>query len=82
MATPAKTQLDLHLTAAQSAMAASQKMARAYMRWLSDQQRILMTPGGRRRAEDAHAKARGGPCGADLMSGYGRRCHDVDVEKL
>ncbi len=35
-----------------------------------------------RRAEDNHAKPEVKPCGCDLMDHYGKRCHDVDVERI
>jgi hypothetical protein len=35
-----------------------------------------------RRAEDNHAKPKIKPCGPDLTGHYGKRCRDVDVERI
>lgn len=46
-----------------------------------DQQARLLQAQGLRRAEDEHLHFCP-TCGADLMDHYGRRCHDVDVERI
>lgn len=48
---------------------------------LLDRNARLLRAAGTRRAEDEHLHF----CptrGADLMDHYGRRCHDVDVERI
>ncbi|MFQ5763485.1 MAG: hypothetical protein ACE5GT_01010 [Rhodospirillales bacterium] len=82
MPDPGKVSLNVQLTAFQSALLASQRVTASYLRLLDKQQKTLSAESGRRRADDGGDKACQGPCGADLQDHYGRRSHDVNVERL
>jgi len=82
MPNPDRVPYHVHLTAFQSAALASQRVTESCLRLLAKQQRTLMEVGDRRRTDDGGDKARCYPCGADLMDHYGRRSHDVDIERL
>lgn len=56
-------------------------MMESYMRLLRQQQEAFFRSLDHRRAEDAKAKPRVVPAGAELADHYGRRARDIDVEK-
>lgn len=74
--------LDVQRAAYLGLLVASQKMTEHCLRLLEEQQRTLASVSKKRRAEDGGRKPCA-PCNAaDLQYRYGRRCHDVDVERL
>ena len=86
MPTPGKTPLDFQRAALKSAVAASQQMTAGYLRLLSMQQRMLAGGPHRRKSDPGNGKTRIRiQCrfnAVDLQYHYGRRNHDVDVERL
>lgn len=59
----------------------SRVMMDGYLHWLRQQQAILNRHLDHRRAEDAHVRPKVVPEGPDLQDHYGRRSHDIDVER-
>ena len=87
MPIPGKTPLvDFQRAAFEGTLAASQRMTAGFLRLLSMQQRMLAGGPHRRNSDSGNGKTRmRTQCrfnGADLQYHYGRRNHDVDVERL
>jgi hypothetical protein len=74
--------LDVQRAACLGLLVASQKMTEAYLRLLEEQQKTLASVSRKRRLEDRGAAPSVAGSAADLQYCYGRRCHDVDVERL
>lgn len=77
-----RNSLDVQRAACLGMLVASQKMTKAYLRLLEEQQKTLASVSRKRRFEDGGGKPAVAGNAADLQFCYGRRCHDVDVERL
>jgi hypothetical protein len=53
-----------------------------YLHLLEQQQHLFEITQAPKRSEDAGRHPKTHPCGPDLGDHYGRRAHDVDVEKI
>jgi hypothetical protein len=73
---------DMQQAACIGVLVASQKMTECCLRLLDEQRRLLAAVPRKRRAEDGGARPAAAGNAADLQYHYGRRCHDVDVERL
>lgn len=86
MPTLGKTPLDFQRAAFEGTLAASQRMTAGFLRLLSMQQRMLAGGPCRRETDGGGTLNRSRiQCrleGVDLQYHYGRRNHDVDVERL
>ena len=86
MPTLGKTPLDFQRAAFEGTLAASQRMTAGFLRLLSMQQRMLAGGPCRRESDGGGTRIRSRTqCrfnGVDLQYHYGRRSHDVDVERL
>ena len=71
----------LQRTALESMMGFTRMMTDSYLHLLQQQQAVINRAFEPRRAEDVRAKPKVVPDGAELTDRYGRRCHDIDVEK-
>jgi len=65
-----------------SVLRASRRVTESCLKMLEKQQRTLASAHRRRRADDDGCKPECPSGAADLQHHYGRRCHDVDVERL
>lgn len=63
-------------------MLAVQSMLAGWTHVLEEQSHLAHHIGAFRRAEDIHRHPRNRSKGPDLMDHYGRRSHDVDVERI
>ena len=75
------TSRNVRPTAYRNLLIASQRVTESCLRMLQKQQQAL-AGAKRRRADDGGDKPACAGGGADLQYRYGRRCHDVDVERL
>ncbi len=82
MPNPRPVPIDDQRSAVQSVLSASLRVTASYLKLIAKQQQVLSESGCRRRADDGNNTARRRPGGARLTDHYGRRCHDVDVERL
>ncbi len=86
MPIPGKTPLDFQRAAFEGTLAASQRMTAGFLRLLSMQQRMLAGGPCRREGDGGGSLNRSRvQCrleSVDLQFHYGRRNHDVDVERL
>lgn len=74
--------LNVQRAACLGMLVASQKMTEAYLRLLEEQQKTLASVSRKRRVEDGGERPSVACNAADLQYCYGRRCNDVDVERL
>lgn len=81
-ANPTRTSQDLQQAAYLSFLVASKRITEGCLRMLEEQQRTLAAVERHRRADDEGSKPACPGGAADLQYHYGRRCHDVDVERL
>lgn len=79
---PDNTSRNVQRTAYASFLVASQRVTESCLRMLQKQQKMLAGKNRRRRADDGDCKPECPNGAADLQYHYGRRCHDVDVERL
>jgi len=82
MPNPGKTTFCYPLAAMESALAASQLAAAGYFGLLHRRHTVVVNPAERRQPPKAHPKPCARCTGARLEDHYGRRNHDVDVERL
>lgn len=82
MPNPAKSSCNVQATAFQSVLIVSQRMTVGTIRLLQKQQQVLANGPQNRRAQDRGVKTACLSRGPDLRDHYGRRGHDVDVERL
>ena len=86
MPIPGKTPIDFQRAAFEGTLAASRQMTAGFLRLLSMQQRMLAGGPHRRKGDNENAKTRDRVVcrfeSVDLQYHYGRRNHDVDVERL
>jgi hypothetical protein len=80
--TPHDTSRNVQQTAYLSVLIASKRVAESCLRMLETQQRTLAVAHRRRRADECGGKPKCPGGAADLQYHYGRRCRDVDVERL
>lgn len=73
---------NVHQTAYLSFLVASRRVTEGCLRMLEKQQRTLAAAQRHRRADDGGCKPECPGGAADLQHHYGRRCHDVDIERL
>lgn len=79
---PDNTSRNVQQTAYLSFLVASRRVTEGCLRMLEKQQRTLAAAQRRRRADDGGSKPACPGGAADLQHHYGRRCHDVDIERL
>jgi hypothetical protein len=79
---PNDTSRNVQQTAYLSFLVASRRVTEGCLRMLEKQQRTLAAAQRRRRADDGGCKPECPGGAADLHYHYGRRCHDVDIERL
>ena len=82
MPIPDRSSFSVQAATLRSLLIASQRVTESYLRLFSKQQKSLAKPSYKRRGDDG---GRGILCwssGADLQDHYGRRSHDIDVERL
>ncbi len=79
---PNNTSRNVQRTAYKSLLTASQRVTESCLRMLQKQQKMLAGIKRHRRAEDDGCKPECPGGAADLQYHYGRRCHDVDIERL
>lgn len=82
MPNPGKTIFCYPLAAMESALAASQLAAAGYLGLLHRRHTVVVNPAERRQPPKANPKPFARRTGARLEDRYGRRNHDVDVERL
>lgn len=74
--------LKLQQTAIENAVHAAQMMVTFNLHLWEQQQHYFFAHHVTRRHEDAHVHEKPYPCGPVLADHYGRRSHDVDVERI
>jgi len=79
---PDNTSRNAQRTAYKSLLVASRRVTENCLRMLQKQQQMLAGAKRHRRADDGGRKPVCPGGAADLQYHYGRRCHDVDVERL
>lgn len=79
---PNDTSRNVQQTTYLSVLLASKRVAESCLRMLEKQQHTLAAAHRHRRAEERGCKPECPGGAADLQYHYGRRCHDVDVERL
>ncbi len=79
---PNEASRNVQQTAYLSVLLASRRVTESCLRMLEKQQRTLSAVKLHRRADDDGCKPECPGGAADLQYHYGRRCHDVDIERL
>ncbi len=82
MPIPDRPSFSVQATTLRSLLIASQRVWESYLRLVSKQQGTLAEPSTKRRADDGGRRTLCWSSGADLQDHYGRRSHDIDVERL
>ena len=82
MPTPGRTTFCYQLAAMESALAASHLAAAGYLRLVQGQQKMFGIPVERRKTLNAPHRPWAKSTRARLEDHYGRRTHDVDIERL
>ncbi len=82
MPIPDRLTFSVQVATLQSFLIASHRVTESYLRLLSEQQRTLAEISTKRRAGDGGRRTLCRSSGADLQDHYGRRSHDIDVERL
>ncbi len=82
MPTPDRSSFSVQAATLQSLLIASRRVTESYLRLVSKQQRTLGKASTKRRADDGGRRTLCWFSGADLQDHYGRRSHDIDVERL
>ncbi len=82
MPVPNRPSFSVQVATLQSLLIMSRRVTESYFRLVSKQQRTLAETSSKRRAGDGGRRTLCWSSGADLQDHYGRRSHDIDVERL
>ena len=77
-----RSSFSVRVATLQSLLIASRHVTESYLRLVSKQQGTLGKASSKRRTDDGGGRTLCWSCGADLQDHYGRRSHDIEVERL